>query len=127
MADATLIVLLLSVMSLGVIVMAITLVMIAGALRRTLRELNVFLPECRQAVQEAHQVLRTAHQFIGRTDHAAHRFTEIVLKAADVVGAVVEQMGTLKHRTEAFLAERFGFGNGVKSRRLRPSRRRLGT
>ena len=116
MVDAMLVPLLLVGIGLVLAVIAVTLVVVAMDLRRTLRGVDALLPDCHRAVQEARRVLSHAQA-------ASHHLAGVIVKACNVAALTIDQVGMLKDRAETFLSERLGIGNGARAGSLRHHRR----
>jgi len=107
------VVILLGVMSVGVLVMTVTVWLAARDLRRTVRQASRMLPDCDKAVQEARRTLMSIRQLLARTDHATRQVEGVIRKACDTASEVIGRVVFLKDKAEDFLAGRFG--NGARS------------
>ncbi len=93
--------------------MTIALLMTIRELLRTMRQLRAMLPRCDRAVLEAHRTLAQARQFLTRTNHASRHVETVVHQACNAASGVMEQIGHLRDRTQAFFSARIG--NGTRS------------
>ena len=122
MTETPLWLLLLWITTACLVVMTLTILVTAGELRRTLRRLNVMLPETAQAVRDARRLLRQGRRLLARAD-AASRYVEAVIRqacdaATDALGAI----GRFKARTQTLWTKRFRNGAGAEPRRHHRSR-----
>lgn len=103
MTDASLMVLLLGVISVCLMVMTVTLVVTARDVRRTLRRMHVTLTE--------------AHQVLARTRRITRHVDAVVQKGCAVALQVLDPVLALKDRAQAFLEAHVGnhAGNGARS------------
>jgi len=115
------VVVVLSVLSIAVAVMAITLGVIAYEFRRTLRQVAAILPGCDRAAHEVQRTLGQARRLLTRTDHVARDVETVIQRACGATTQLLDEVVYWKTRAHTFLAERFG--NGA---RPGPRRRFLG-
>ena len=113
MPESWWVVILLGVMSVGVLVMTVTVLLAARDLRRTVRQASRMLPDCDKAVQEARRTLMSIRQLLARADHATRQVEGVIHKACDTASEVIGRVVFLKDKAEDFLAGRFG--NGARS------------
>ena len=108
---------LLGIVTACLIAMTLAILVIAGELRRTLRRLNVMLPETARAVHDARRMFRQGRRLLARADVAAGRVEAILHQACDAATDVLGAIGRFKTRTQTLWTKRFGNGAGAEPRR----------
>ena len=117
MPDAPLWFPLLGIVTACLVILTLTVLVTAGELRRTLRRLNLMLPETAQAVHDARRMFRQGRRLLARADAAAGRVEAIIHQACDAATDMLGAIGRFKTRTQTLWTKRFGNGAGADPRR----------
>ena len=112
MSNASLILLLLGLMSLCALIVTTVLALTAHEVRRILRRVQTILPDCAGAVHEAHRAFGEAHQLLKRTNSATRRVETVLHTASETATQAMEQFALLRKKAQAF----FGHHNGNGAR-----------
>ena len=103
MTNLSCLVLLLGVISLCLIVMTITVVRLTCDVRRTLRRVNLMLPEARRSLQHMRRLL-------ARTNRATQQVEAVIHAACDTASGALAQVGLWKDRAQAAVSRYIGNG-----------------
>jgi hypothetical protein len=117
MTSLSLVVLLLGVMSLCLIGMTATLVRLTCDVRRTLRRVDLVLPEARRSLQHVRRLLT-------RTSRATQHVEAVIHAACDTVSGALGRVGLWKDQVQAAVSRYVGnAGNGAGAGPRRHHRR----
>ena len=123
MSDAALLLWLLGLISACVLILTVTLVVTARQARRTLRHLDVVLPDAAQAAREARRVMQHSRRLLVAANQATGHVEAVIRRACDAVSAALDQFDLLKERTIHVLTRPFGNGTGAGPRPHDPTTR----
>ena len=107
----------LGILTACLLVITLTIFVTAGELRRTLRRLNVMLPDAARAMHDARRMLRRGRRLLARADAASGYVEAVIRQACDAATDVLNAIGRFKTRTEMLWTKRFGNGAGAEPRR----------
>ena len=121
MTDNPVVVLLLGAATACAVAVTAVLLMVAGDLRRALRQFHCFLSHCDQTRLEAERALGVARQLLTRTDRAAGQIEGVVEKTCGAAEALLGQISLLKGKVLSLWSGHAG--NGERRSRSRKSHR----
>ena len=121
MSNASLVVLLLGVITCCLGVMAVAILSTARAFRRTMDRVNAMLPAVERTVQATHDSMQRLQELLGRTNHATRHMEGVVHRVCVAAAETLDQWSGLKSRTRNMLMG--WFGNGARAEPRRSDRR----
>ena len=108
MTDISLALGLLVVLSVCAVTMTVTVVWAVVDLRRTLRQVNIMLPNADRTLRETARGLAHLRRVLARTDHLSKQVESVAVQACDAMADAIRRFSALKAQAQESLGKWLG-------------------